>query len=54
MRVLRPGGRLLIVDVRGTRHHRAQLAQMGMTDVARRRLGWRLLAPLVTATKPQR
>src|SRR5438067_1313154 len=54
VRVLRPGGRLLIVDVRGTRHHRAQLARMGMTEVARRWLGWRLMAPLVTATKPQR
>ena len=54
VRVLRPGGRLLIVDVRGTRHHRAQLARMGMIEVARRRLGWRLMAPLVTATKPQR
>ena len=33
---------------------RAQLAKIGMTEVARRRLGWRLMAPLVTATKPQR
>ena len=54
VRVLRPGGRLLIVDVRGTRHHRAQLARMGMIEVARRWLGWRLMAPRVTATKPQR
>ena len=54
VRVLRPGGRLLIVDVRGTRHHHAQLARMGMTQVARRWLGWRLMVPLVTATKPQR
>jgi len=54
VRVLRPGGRLLIVTCEATRHHRAQLAGMGMTEVARRRLGWRLMAPLVTATKPQR
>ena len=54
VRVLRPGGRLLIADVRATRHHRAQLAKMGMNDVARRWLGWRLLAArLVTATKPE-
>ncbi len=54
VRVLRPGGRLLIVDVRGTRQYQAQLAKMGMNEVARRRLGWRLMAPLVTATKPDR
>ena len=54
VRVLRPGGRLLIVDVRGTRQHQARLAKMGMNEVARRRLGWRLMARLVTATKPDR
>jgi len=54
VRVLRPGGRLLIADVRATRRHQAQLAKMGMDDVARRWLGWRLLAArLVTATKPE-
>jgi len=54
VRVLRPGGRLLIADVRATRRHQAQLAKMGMHDVARRWLGWRLLAArLVTATKPE-
>src|SRR4051812_31631987 len=35
VRVLRPGGRLLIADVRATRRHQAQLAQLGMKDVAR-------------------
>src|SRR3954447_7323533 len=30
VRVLRPGGRLLIADVRGTRPHQAQLAKIGM------------------------
>lgn len=54
VRVLRPGGRLLIVDVRGTRQHQAQLAGMGLGDVARRRLGWPFPAMLVTATKPVR
>ena len=59
VRVLRPGGRLLIADIRGTRHHEAQLAKMGMSDVTRRRLGWRFwwggpwaATRLVTATKP--
>src|SRR5262245_19133771 len=59
VRVLRPGGRLLIADIRGTRRHEQQLASLGMLDVARRRLGWQACwggpwAPtrLVTATKP--
>src|SRR5262249_32755587 len=51
VRVLRPGGRLLIADVRGTRQYRAQLAKMGMNEVARRRLRWPFMALLVTATK---
>ena len=55
VRVLRPGGRLLIADVRATRRHQAQLAQLGMKDVARRWLGWRYwMLSLVTATKPER
>ena len=41
VRVLRPGGRLMIADMRATRQHQAQLAKLGMSDVARRRLGWR-------------
>ena len=54
VRVLRPGGRLLIVDVRGTRQYQAQLVKLGMYDVARRGLGWwSWPARLVTATKPQ-
>ena len=59
VRVLRPGGRLLIADIRGTRQHQAQLAKIGMNDVARSRLGWRFwwggpwaATRLVTATKP--
>jgi ubiquinone/menaquinone biosynthesis C-methylase UbiE len=57
-RVLRPGGRLMILDVRSTRFYAAQLAKIGMKDVARSRLGWRswragpwVAAHLVTATK---
>jgi SAM-dependent methyltransferase len=55
VRVLRPGGRLMIVDVRATQQHQAQLAKLGMKDVARRRLGGQFLglARLVTATKPE-
>jgi arsenite methyltransferase len=52
VRVLRPGGRLMIADIRGTRHHQAQLAKLDMSNVTRCRLGWRFLF-LVTATKPE-
>ena len=59
MRVLRPGGRLVLADVRGTRFWLPRLAAAGMEGVARRNLGWRMWcgAPwgatrLVTATKP--
>jgi ubiquinone/menaquinone biosynthesis C-methylase UbiE len=53
VRVLSPGGRLRIVDVRATRQYQAQLAKLGMDDVARTGLGWWFQpARLVTATKP--
>jgi ubiquinone/menaquinone biosynthesis C-methylase UbiE len=55
VRVLRPGGRLMIADVRGTRQYESRLVELGMQDVSRRVRGWRLCAPLpvVTATKPE-
>ena len=60
VRVLRPGGRLMIADIRGTRQHQAQLAKIGMSDVTRRRLGWQFwwggpwaATRLVSATKPK-
>jgi ubiquinone/menaquinone biosynthesis C-methylase UbiE len=59
VRVLCPGGRLLIADIWATRHYRAHLAKIGMSNITRRRLGWRLwwggpwaATRLVTATKP--
>ena len=60
VRVLQPGGRLMIADLLATRQYREQLAKLGMADVARRGLGWRmwwsgpwLPTHLVTATKPK-
>jgi arsenite methyltransferase len=61
VRVLRPGGRLMIADIRATRQSEAHLAKMGMSDVTRGGLGWRFwwggpwaATRLVTATMPER
>jgi ubiquinone/menaquinone biosynthesis C-methylase UbiE len=58
-RVLRPGGRLLIADIRATREYQSRLVKIGMSDVRRCGLGWRTwwggpwaATRLVTATKP--
>ncbi len=53
-RVLRPGGRLVIVDLQGTRGYVRVLRDLGWAQVARSRRVWRLFPPVryVTATKP--
>jgi SAM-dependent methyltransferase len=58
VRVLRPGGRLMLADIWATRQYQTHLAKTGMSDVARRGLGWRFwwggpwaATRLVTATK---
>jgi arsenite methyltransferase len=57
-RVLEPGGRLAIADIRATAHYATTLRALGATGVARRRLGWRFWygnplagTTLVTASK---
>jgi SAM-dependent methyltransferase len=59
VRMLRPGGRLLIADIRGIGDYRAQLAKLNMIDIDIRKLGWRmwwsgpwLTTRLVHAIKP--
>jgi SAM-dependent methyltransferase len=58
VRVLRPGGRLLLADLKSTRAYAARLESLGMIDVRRRSLGWRMwwggpwgATRLVAATK---
>jgi cyclopropane fatty-acyl-phospholipid synthase-like methyltransferase len=61
VRVLRPGGRLMIADLWATRLYRNHLMRLGLIDVGRHRLGCRmwwtgpwLPTHLVTVTKPGR
>jgi arsenite methyltransferase len=41
-RVLKPGGRIVIVDIRATATYEEALRALGASNVERRRLGWRL------------
>jgi SAM-dependent methyltransferase len=59
LRVLRPGGRLLVADIKHARRYEARLRALGAIDVARRGLGWRMWwgnpfvpTTLVSARKP--
>ena len=40
-RVLKPGGRIVIADIRTTALYQAALRELGASNVERRRLGWR-------------
>jgi SAM-dependent methyltransferase len=60
VRVLRPGGHIVIADIGFTRLYANRLRQRGMTDVQRQDLGWRawwglpvIRTHAVTATKPE-
>jgi arsenite methyltransferase len=59
VRVLKPGGRLVIADFHQTQHYGERLRELGMTDVTHQALGWRFwyggpwaAASLVSARKP--
>ena len=61
VRVLRPGGRIVIADIGFTRLYAARLRHRGMASVKRADLGWRswwglplIRMHAVTATKPER
>ena len=61
VRVLKPGGRILIADILWTKFYAALLRERGMEDVIQKRTDWRLwygalglVTGLVTATKPTR
>lgn len=60
-RVLTPGGRLAIADIRATAHYAATLRACRAAGVERRRLGWRFwygnpfaATSVVVASKPRR
>jgi cyclopropane fatty-acyl-phospholipid synthase-like methyltransferase len=60
-RVLKPGGRLIIADIRATSRYATTLSRLGAIKIARRGLGWRFWygnpfahTSLVTASKQER
>jgi arsenite methyltransferase len=60
LRVLKPGGRLAIADIRRSREYAGNLTRLGALGVRRRRLGWRFWygnpfagTSLVLASKPK-
>ena len=60
-RVLKPGGRMAIADIRATAIYEDALRALGASQVQRRRLGWRFWwgnpiagTTLLTASKPPR
>jgi SAM-dependent methyltransferase len=60
-RVLKPGGRVAIADIRATARYARTLGELGATAIERGRLGWRFwygnpfaATSLVTARKPAR
>lgn len=60
VRVLRPGGRLLVADIRSARQYAERLRQLSMSAVELRSLGWRfwyggpwMATTLVSAVKPR-
>lgn len=60
VRVLKPGGRLIIADIRATQRYAEHLRELGMTNVTHQMLDWRfwygapwVMTKLVKAVKPQ-
>jgi arsenite methyltransferase len=58
-RVLKPGGRMVVADIRATRTYESALRTLGASNTTRRRLGWRFwwgnpiaATMLLTASKP--
>jgi arsenite methyltransferase len=58
VRVLKPGGRLIITDIRVSRRYAEHLRELGMTDVSLQLLDWRfwygapwVMTKLVKASK---